>query len=450
MIPATFRALVVVSASMLSLTLAPASQAQDADRPDANVYIDFSREFIDAAVAQSAASIDPVCDYILGTSIRGTGQTQARTSVVFIRSDGDATIDLVTRGTTYTNTVGYNGKVQLYNNATIPFEIRRRVWLSPDGLWAGRSSASAQSHSQLNGISTSYGFLINRIATKIANKKYNQSHGQADAIASSHAASRLSQRGDQDSQNKLGDAAQYFQDKLAEVKKKKIPLQNLRFGTMEHALYMRSRLASATEAVAVSKVPSLKNWCYASVRIHETAINHTMAETVAGKTYNDEQLEKEIGSILGPLGGKKKPKAPDEEKEWTITFAKGKPVETTFADQGAKVKIRLAEFTSGDNEYSGMDVSAAYKFEKRGDQLVAIRQGNIEAFPPDFKQGQKLAGRQQVMRTILQKRFGRLFEKEVVLEQMNLSGDLAKAGPLTPGAVESDRGWFLLTMDKAQ
>lgn len=419
----------------------------DAPRQAPNWYMDLSREFFDAALAQSTDSIDPVHDVILGTWIRGTGRTFARTGVQFIPSDGDAIIDLVTRGTTYTNTVGVNGKINLYNSSTIPFEIRRRVWLNDEGVWTVSSRSEADAHSQLNGLRSNHFILIRPVARAVAKKKYQQSRGEADAIASSRAEGRLNARGDEESQPKLVEANDKFQEKMAEVRKKKVPLRNLHFGTVEHALYMRGVLAAPSEKIVLAaEVPALKRWCFAGLRVHESAVNHTMAETVAGKTYDDKELEKEIGSILGGFGGKKK--APPDEKEWTITFTKSKPVETVFADQGFKVQVRLAEFTSGDNEYSGMNVTVNYKFETKGDKIVAVRQGNIEALPPDFKEGQKLAGRQQVMRTVLQKRFGRLFEPEMVFDQMTLSGDLAKVGPLSPSSVDSARGWLMVTLDQ--
>ena len=100
---------------LTGLGLFPAlARAQNAPpRQAPNWYLDLSREFFETALAQHTESVDPVHDVILGTRIRGTGRTFARTGVQFIPSDGDATIDLVTHGTTYTNTVGVNGKINL-------------------------------------------------------------------------------------------------------------------------------------------------------------------------------------------------------------------------------------------------------------------------------------------------------------------------------------------------
>src|SRR5207237_10071212 len=113
-------------------------------------------------------------------------------------------------------------------------------------------------------------------------------------------------------------------------------------------------------------------------------------------------------------------------------------VEGALANQGVHAISSLDEFTSGDNEYSGMDMTVKYKFMAEGHKIKAVRQGPIEAFPPGFKPGQKLSGRQQVMRTVLQKRFAKIFKQELVLPNLELSQDLQKAGPLVATRAEAE------------
>ena len=174
-------------------------------------------------------------------------------------------------------------------------------------------------------------------------------------------------------------------------------------------------------------------------------INETAHASLSGKTFTGEELEKEakkLGQIGTPM--------PKEDKEFSITFPKEKPIEITFADQGFQAVFRLAEFSSGDDEYTGMNMSVKYKFVTEKDNIKAVRQGPIEAFPPNFKPGQKLSGRQQVMRTVLQKRFGKFFLEEMVLQDLDLTGDLKKAGPLVANSVDADRGWLMITWRKGK
>jgi hypothetical protein len=433
---------------LFSLCLVPApAAAQSVKRPEPNWRLDLSREFLEAAVDKTTDRTDPVRDVILGTRISGTGRTAAVTGIELIRSDDDAAIDLVTRGRTATKTVGVNGKIRLYNTSSVPFEIRRRVWLNEEGVWTVPSVSRACAQSQLHGLSSSHMCLIRPFALKIATQRYYQSRGQAEAIASYRAERRLNARADAESQGPLVKANETFQEEMADLRRRKIPLKHLHFATDQDALHVHALLAAPGEALELTPLPPLKKRGFAAMRMHESAVNHTMTATVAGKTFDDKELATKIESLLAPLGKKSKP-AP-EEKEWTITFAKNKPVETVFAEQGAKVKVRLDAFTSGDNEYSGMDVSVAYKLQTKGNEIVAVRQGNIEAFPPDFKPGQKLSARQQVMRTILQKRFGRFFAPELVLGQVTPRRDLGRIEGLVPSGIESERGWLTVTLNRA-
>jgi hypothetical protein len=91
-----------------------------------------------------------------------------------------------------------------------------------------------------------------------------------------------------------------------------------------------------------------------------------------------------------------------------------------------------------------MDVSVAYKFEPQGDTVKAVRQGPVEALPPGFVKGKALSGRQQAMRSILQKRFGKIFKQEIVFEPLALTSDVEKAGPLEVIYAQAERGWLHL------
>ena len=57
--------------------------------------------------------------------------------------------------------------------------------------------------------------------------------------------------------------------------------------------------------------------------------------------------------------------------------------------------------------------------------------------------------RQQVMRTVLQKRFGKIFKAELPLADIDLPSDLQKAGPLAVTNAAAAHGWLLLTWRRA-
>ena len=231
-----------------------------------------------------------------------------------------------------------------------------------------------------------------------------------------------------------------FKKNLADLREKGVVFTWLRFSSSSEAVMVRGSVAAHS---STAPPPSLRGRPYLALRAHQTMVNETAGAKYAGKTITGEDIEKSAKK-LGPT----EPAKQADDKEFSLTFAKEKPVEVTFSDQGIRAVLHVAEFTSGDNEYSGMNMTVKYKFEVKGNKLVAVRQGPIEAFPPSFKAGQKLSGRQQAMRTVLQKRFGKVFKPEITLTDVELPKDLANAGPLVADYAATENGWLVVTWRK--
>jgi hypothetical protein len=349
-------------------------------------------------------------------------------------------VDLVTMGTTTAATVGVNGPVQIYSDSTVPFQINQRVTIRPEGIEADCPQSSAAGDSTLTGMTTNFQCLLDRLVKKIACKKYRKSKDEANYIAARHAEAQLNEGARAEAEPRLRDADQALKKNLTDLRSQGIAYSSLRFSSSTDTLHVRAHGAGPA---AVSMPPRMSERSYLALRVHESIINESSGANFAGKTFTGEDLEKEakkIGWAEAPM--------PKDDKDFSITFAEDKPVEVTFADQGFRAVMRLAEFTSGDDEYRGMDMTVKYRFLTVGDKIKAVRQGPIEAFPPGFKAGQKLSGRQQAMRTVLQKRFGKFFKEELVLRDVELTKDLRRAGPLTATRAVGDHGWLLVTWRK--
>jgi hypothetical protein len=421
---------------MLQLTASPACAENPRAAP--NFLLDVSRAFVSAAVAQTVDRTDPVRDVILKTRISGTGRTVGKVDAELIANDDMGVIDLVTTGTVTTTTVGVNGPVQLYSDSTIPFQIRQRVYLKSEGIAADRPCAQAEGNSVLTGMSTDFQCL-DPLVRKIACRQYRKNKEEADYIASRHAEDRLSDSAQAETGPRLRDADAALAKNLADLRGQGVDLSSLRYSTSTEALFVRANIAQA-KAAAPPPPPAVPDRPYLALRLHESAVSAWAQANLAGKTYTGEELEKKakkLGSTDAPMK--------QDDKDFTITLTKVRPLEVAFADHGWRAVLRLAEFTSGDNEYSGMDMTVTYKFQKAGDKIKAVRQGPIEAFPPDFKKGQKLSARQQSMRTVLQRRFGKFFKEELELKDIELSQDLRQAGPLSATRADGERGWLLMT-----
>jgi hypothetical protein len=408
-----------------------------------NFLLDISREFLEAAIAQTIDRTDPVHDVILKTRITGTGRTIARVAVELVPNEEAAVVDIVTTGTTYAETVGVNGPVQLYNDSVFPFQIHQRVYLRPEGVLAeGARSQAEAGDSTLTGLTTKFHCLLDRLVKKIACNQYRKSKDEAQNIALLHAERQLNESAEAEAGPRLRDADEALKKNLAELRADGINFAMLRFTSAKDTVFVRA--ASATRgSEAYGTPPQLAERSYLALRVHETMINESAQAKLGGKTFTGEQMAREARKLGSPDAPMKQ-----EDKDFSITFTKNKPLEVTFADQGWRAVVRLQEFSSGDDEYAGMDMTVKYKFQVGGDKIKAVRQGVIEAFPPGFKVGQKLSARQQAMRTVLQKRFGKFFKEEMPLQDIELSKELEKAGTLVAARAEAERGWLLMTWRK--
>jgi hypothetical protein len=115
------------------------------------------------------------------------------------------------------------------------------------------------------------------------------------------------------------------------------------------------------------------------------------------------------------------------------------------------VTLRGRKYVRGDNSYPGMEITADYRIDASGDQPKAVRQGGLKVYPPGFKpgSGEKLDTRQQMLRTLLEKRFEKIFTEEMIPEPMALSGAWEKAGQLVLSDWESSQGWMIMTWKRA-
>jgi hypothetical protein len=177
-------------------------------------------------------------------------------------------------------------------------------------------------------------------------------------------------------------------------------------------------------------------------------VNNVASSRLAGRTLQNEEVEAELTRLLGSLPAELEN---DDDEPWSITFADERPVQVSFGGSAFSIRVRGAAFTSGDGRYGAMDIATDYQIEQRGARLIARRSNELQILPPDFVSGsgQRLGVRQQVLRRLLQKRFGKLLQPEMRLESpLNLPDQWSDAGPLTLTQFSSSDGWLILAWTK--
>jgi hypothetical protein len=135
-----------------------------------------------------------------------------------------------------------------------------------------------------------------------------------------------------------------------------------------------------------------------------------------------------------------------DDENWSITYAVRQPIAVSFGEDTFSVTVAGREYSNGQKEYPGMNVTAVYKIQKTDRGFKGVRQGKLSIFPPGFKpdSGRQLAAREQALRTVLERRFERFFGEE--LAPKNIVAEVEGKEPLelTLTHWRTTRGWLAM------
>lgn len=405
-----------------------------------NFLGEVSPALISAGIAESVDETISIRDCILGTDIHGTAHTVGQTSVELPPDPNFGVLDTIFFGTTTSNNVGYHHPVTIFSSSTTSLAARKRLWVSAEGLFSYPGVSNASTKINICDIQSNKG---RRMVENVAWKRAGKQQGQAECIASSHAEARLNERIDQQAAEAVGTANKQYTEKFYKpFTERKLFPQVLRFATTEKGIGITGLQAGGGKVGAPSSPPAVAEGADMSLRLHESAVNNLAFDALAGRTVYEEELQAAVTDALGHLP--EKMKGDDDGKPWAITFANRQPISVTFADDGYKITIRGVKYYKGQDAHPGMDVSASYKIEQTATGFKAVRQGDIQVFPPDFVPGKQVDARRQVIRKLLEKRFAKVFEPEIVGEGLELPGKLKSAGKLQPIQLVCRDGWLVI------
>jgi hypothetical protein len=399
-----------------------------------NLFVEVSAQFIEAGLGEPVDDVTEVRDCILGTDIHGSGHTVGQTTTELVPDADRAVIDTMLFATTHSNTIGYHGPVCIYSVSTTQIGACKRLWIDEYGIFSHPAVSNACTQTCITDIAAKRA-MVERIAWKKAGKQQSA----AESIASSHAEQRVNNRVDAKAAEQLDQAQNDFTKKFRKplVEHKLFP-ELLRFNTDKQALSVVSllagnaRLASPTPPPVAAKTDLV-------LRIHESMINNFAFDALSGMTVREEKLQAAVIDTLGKLPDKLK--GDEDQEPWAITFARRQPITVTFADGGFKISIHGSEYFKGENGYPAMNVTAVYKIEKTDKGFKAVRQGDLQISPPGRTQ---VGGKEQIIRQLLTKRFGKVFEPEIMGEGFVLTGKWEKIGKMMPIDVQCNDGWLTI------
>jgi len=411
-----------------------------------NFHARVSAGMIQAAMGQEIDETLPVRDNILGTSITGTGHMVGHVAIELVPSHDRAEIMMVLSGTTTSDTVGRNGPVLIYANGSTELTARKKLFIDGRQISTLASTASATTHSHIRSICARNG---SRLIEKIAWKRAGKQKHQAECIASRHAEQQLRERFDDEVQSMVGPANVDIEHKLRRplVDRGLYPAE-LAYATTRDDLEVSVLQAGPFDLGATTAPPEAAAGADVDVRLHESMVNNFMARALGGMLLREQSVQKAATDLLGELPAELESE-PDSQP-WGITFQPRRPVWVAFSDDQFTLSIRGRNFYEGEKKHPGMDVTVTYRIVRDGETLKAVRQGELAIFPPGFdpEAGKQLSTQQTVIRRLLQRRLGKVFQEELVPEDLVLPNQWRRAGELKIVRWAAQDGWLALSLKR--
>jgi hypothetical protein len=361
---------------------------------------------------------------------------QGNVTVELIPSKDKAVFETVAKGRINTLTTGSSSGVSFNSRGVTAFHARKRMIFDAFGLTAQGTRCNAVTNNNV------YSVSAGRMASNIAWGRIRENKGQSDYIAARHAETRISNSFDQEAAPMLVKSAKRFNEKFRHplVRMREFP-ELFQFSSTADQVKLEGLKANRFQIGAPEAPPELSGSYDMTVRVHESFLDNMASAVYGGKKMTDEQMREQVIAMRGSLPDEMKPEEDDEP--WSITFARQKPITVTFGDQEFDITIRGQQFTSGNNDFKAMNISAHYKMELTPTGTKMVRQGPLKIEPPDFAiEPRQLSASEISLGKILEKKFGKLFKEEIASDGLELPGPWKKAGKLQAKMMNSGNGWL--------
>ena len=397
-----------------------------------NLLVDVEESLLASAVNREVDQVEPVDEVIVGTRIRGTGRTIGNVRLDLVPSASQAAFELVFGAVNHSKTHGGRGPVTVFSDGQTQLDARKRLLVDGEGITVGPTEVSATAHSTPTGIAVSKR-CGKRLIRRIASRKSAELQPQAEREASMKAGVKLRRQFEEQTAGPIARARADYQRRFREplLERDWYP-DLLAMSTSDSRLSVAARKAISDQISAAVPPPSPAANAVLSARVHDTLINNVAEITLSGRTLTQEDVEQlaESREVAMPEAFG----SDAEQKPWSITFARRRPVELDVADDWLQLTIRGDGFTSGDRSFPGMDIWVAYRVgQVDGDpsRPALIREGDVQIYPPGFEPGvDRLTVQETSLKGILTKRFNGIFTEVVEIEPLELPGEFEAAGPL--------------------
>lgn len=405
-----------------------------------NLHVRVSQDLIGSgSIRRINENARPVQDVILGTSIFGVGRTNGWVETRLLPDAGRGLFETTITATNFAETMGYNRSARIATTSVTPLWGTKRYYLDETGFHVWQATSCAQAHSQICGIGSSKPGLRGRIVRHVANKRAGEQKGTAEQIASRHAEQQLNARLDQEANALLGRA---HADYLTIIRHPLLRMgqwpRSLRMASTANQLRIDALHDSHSRLAATASPPSLPEDTAMSVEFHESLINSYGEGLFAGRTIQQDDLDKASLELFHRRP--KQVKLDETKAAWSMTFTHEDPIVVRIDDGQAWLTIRGRRFRSAERSIDrAMEITVHYFLERDAGAIRARRDGDVVVRSISGRGTFNIADA-----NLIKHRFRDFFTAEITSQGLVLPGQWAKAGRLDLTELFADSGWLSL------
>jgi hypothetical protein len=453
---------------------------------------DFSQPNVLAEVSTTALNelASPVCqiravrDCILGATVRGTAITNGDVTFQPLESPRQIEIDMFLNGVIHSRTVSYKKPVNIHARGTTPYFATKRLIINDEQFTTAGLYVDANTSTRIGSIQKTGGKLGKRLIEKIARKKVYESKRQSERIASRHAEQKIARNFDDQVVTALTNGRVTYEEKLrAPMTRIALLTKAIDLNSTREAIFTRFTLASHRQIATNTTPPEKSAENDVTVQLHETAVNNFLPTILGGATLGQEsadtppRLTGGVPKWLRELSTKTPKEAAEDElpphedttvnepvseekkvafRPWRFTFNTDAPASVSFTDQKLKIRMRLAELLSSNEDgaepIKNWDFLVTYRVFQDGNEVILEREGDIEVFPTGFdpRWDERLTNEQVGIRNNIARNLNRRaaegqgFPKEIPLPAVKLPRQGNDELTLKMTQLNCDNGWLTI------
>jgi hypothetical protein len=409
-----------------------------------NLLVRVSENFLARRFAESVNETRPVNEMILQTHVRGNAHTTGFVTADVVPSTNGARVDIVMSGTTLTRSVGRQSPVTIHSASTTSIASRKGLVLHPRDILSEPARANCTTHTNIFSIVPD-NRLGQKLIGKIAWKRAGQQKPITERIASHRAARRVEAQMDRRTEELLSRTRQTLQEQMrGPLDRRGLIPDAIHTSSNDTHVMLTALQAGATQLAAATMPNPFSADESIAARVHESAVNNTAQQGIAGLTLTDERIAELMQELTGSVPDELQPSA--ETAPWSISFDLQQPVTVKFDEESVTLAIRGRRFTSGDRvlDQNVMEISATYHLATSPTGAVLTRRGEIEVNFPGTEEDQRLSTSQIFFRTLMRNKFSALFTPVIEGKGIALPGRWKSIGTLRLSKLAADNGWLSL------